>query len=71
MHDMISPIALSILPFSDNKIRYTDKIKQLQDIQDGIEKWPEGKSIMSNSTELIQGDCWCSGIDIMMTLILD
>ena len=38
--------------FSDKIL--PDKIQQLKDVQDSIEKW-EGKHIMESSSELIQG----------------
>ena len=41
------------LSLSSDKI-LPDKIQQLKDVQDSIEKW-EGKHIMESSSELIQG----------------
>ena len=51
--------------FSDKIL--PDKIQQLKDVQDSIEKW-EGKHIMESSSELIQGKHMLLGQQFILNL---
>ena len=51
--------------FSDKIL--PDKIQQLKDVQDSIEKW-EGKHIMESSSELIQGKLMLLGQQFILNL---